>query len=417
MPAGSIMNGCTGGIRPVQEDDYELWRRVIQDGSDPQVKPYQAAKRTAGRHLHCVEFWMPGKCNLHCRHCYVASRPQPKALREDEYYSLTSKLVGAGFIDVVVPGMEPLLRRELWPVLEAARDAGARSVGLTTNATLLTRHAKRLHDSSLTVLNVSLDGPRHVHDSIRGEGVFDQLEHGVSVFRSISDKRVLTNTTVNAANLSYLADIAAWSLQSGIDFSAFHPFEMADEAENSLAVELDAATEGYEKLFIAFMRGQTSSIVLEAEASTFSVIVKLAQRGLLNSAELVIDEAGFLFLRETCGARQLLVGLNFYPHHFIRTIRVTDDGGISSCRSMARTGWHGIGDLRRDRLADVIRSTEALQGLALIWDEFQTAQDLLEPSALAWFLDFVGTKVRPGQSIEADGCRPPAGFVGIMELA
>lgn len=392
MPAGSIMNGCTGSLRPVQQDDFETWRRIIDVGDDSQLTATQAAKQTSAKHLHCVELWMPGACNLRCRHCYVGSHESQGILAESDYYCLTSRLVKEGLIDVVVPGMEPLLRRELWAVLDAAREAKARSVGITTNATLLAKHAIRLHESSLTVLNVSLDGPPEVHDRIRGQGVYKRLAEGVRAFRLISDKRLLTNTTVHAENVNCLAEIASWSLEFGVDYSAFHPFELADEAENSLALSPDEATRGYVRLFEAFKQGRTSSIVLEAEASTFWVIVKLARCGVLDQSGLVIDEAGFLFLRETCGDRELLVGLNFYPHHFIRTIRVADDGGVSSCRSMARSGWHGVGDLRRDSVQELVHTPSAIQSLALIWGEFRDARRCLEKDALPWFLEFVASK-------------------------
>ena len=387
------MNGCTGSLRSVHQDDFDTWRQIIDIGADLRLTAAQAAERTSGKHLHCIELWMPGKCNLHCRHCYVASHESKGILSKADYYRLTVQSVKDGLIDVVVPGMEPLLRRELWTVLDAARDAKARSVGLTTNATLLDKNAVRLHDSSLTVLNVSLDGPPKVHDRIRGHGVHKKLAQGVRTFRSVSDKRLLTNTTVNAENINCLVEIAAWSLEFGVDYSAFHPYELADEAENSLALTPPEATEGYAHLFESFRQGRTSSIVLEAEASTFWVIVKLAQRGILDDAHLVIDEAGFLFLRETCGDRELLVGLNFYPHHFIRTIRVADDGGISSCRSMARVGWHGIGDLRRNSVRELIHSPDAIRALELIWSEFRDAQRSLEGESLQWFLNFVGSKV------------------------
>ena len=392
MPAGSIMNGCTGSLRPVQKADFETWRRIINVGDDSQLTTTQAAKQTCGKYLHCVELWMPGGCNLRCRHCYVASHESQGILAESDYYCLTSRLVKDGLVDVVVPGMEPLLRRELWAVLDAARDARARSVGMTTNATLLAKNAARLHDTSLTVLNVSLDGPPEVHDRIRGQGVHKRLSAGVRAFRLVSDKRLLTNTTVHAENVNCLAEIASWSLDFGVDYSAFHPFELADEAENSLALSPDEATRGYVRLFEAFEKGRTSSIVLEAEASTFWVIVKLAQYGVLDKSSLVIDEAGFLFLRQTSGNRDLLVGLNFYPHHFIRTIRVADDGGVSSCRSMARSGWHGVGDSRRDSVRELIHTPGAIQSLALIWSEFRDARGCLEKDALPWFLELIRSK-------------------------
>lgn len=394
MPAGSIMNGCTGSLRPATSNEFLIWKSVVELGIDENINANHAAKLSMGKHLHCIELWMPGGCNLTCKHCYVAPHRRVTALTPDDYYRLTSDFVRHGLIDVVVPGMEPLLRSELWSVLEAAGNAGARSVGLTTNGTHLEKQASRLHDSSLTVLNVSLDGPTQIHDKIRGEGVHAKLEDGVREFRRRSDKRLLTNTTVLKANIDVLTDIAEWSRDHDVDYAAFHPFELADNAENRLALDVSEATSGYVALFNHFHQGKTSSIVLEAEASTYWVIVNLASLGVLDSSDLVIDEAGFLFLRETHGNRELLVGLNFYPHHYIRTIRLTDDGGFSSCRSMARHNWKGAGDVLHHPMNAILAGEDALSGLSLIWGEFKQATKMLPTGTPNWFINFVRRKAR-----------------------
>lgn len=411
MPAASIVNGCTGSLKLASRSDFEQWREIVSPGTGEINDPFSIARQTIGRHLHCVELWMPGNCNLHCTHCYVASRPQKVVLREEEYYALTVKLISEGLVDVVIPGMEPLLRKELWTVLDAARDANARTVGITTNATLLAGHAKRLEDSSLTVLNVSLDGPPRIHDAIRGRGVFNRVEEGVKAFRRVSSKRLITNTTVHRENLEVLTSIASVGRDWGVDYSAFHPFEFADEAQNSLAATATEVVDAYIRLIEDFRNGSTGSIVLEAEASTLEVIVGLINSGALDDCRLVMDEAGFYFLHQAIGEREMLVSLMFYPHHFIRTIRVADDGGLSSCRSMARTGWEGVGDLRKDSLRSILNSQKVAGALALIWDEFIEAQRPLEDNALAKLCDFLEARTEP-----LDVNDPDAEEVAILSL-
>lgn len=391
MPAASIVNGCTGSLRLATKSDFDQWYEIITLGID-QMDSGSVARQTIGRHLHCVELWMPGNCNLHCRHCYVASRPAKAVLQEEEYYALTVKLISEGLVDVVIPGMEPLLRQELWTVLNAARDANARTVGMTTNATLLARYARRLEESSLTVLNVSLDGPQRIHDAIRGRGVFDRIEEGVRAFRRISSKRLITNTTVHCENLTELTSVASIGRNWGVDYSAFHPFEFAAEAENSLAAPAAEVIAAYIRLIEDFRKGHTGSIVLEAEASTLEVIVGLVNSGILDDCRLVVDEAGFSFLHQAIDEREMLVSLMFYPHHFVRTIRIADDGGLSSCRSMARTGWEGVGDLRQDSLQSLLRNENVLRALALIWDEFRDAQRQLKTDSLLKLCDFLASR-------------------------
>lgn len=359
---------------------------MITEGLDT---PHVAAERTIGKHLHCIELWMPGKCNLACRHCYVASRDFPKPLSQSSYKSITQEMIRSGFVDVVIPGMEPLLRRELWSVLSAAQVSNARSVGLTTNGTLLSKHAQRLADSSLTVLNVSIDGLRSVHDSIRGDGVFDRVRSGVKEFRRLSNKRLLSNTTVHAINADSVTSIARFGADHGFDYAAFHPFETADDAENSLQLSNDKLADTFEHLINEFDRGRLPSIVLEAESSTLGVMLELARRGIFSCFDLVIDEAGFLFLRRHSSHKQLLVSLMFYPHHFVRTIRITDNGGISSCRSMAERDWHGIGDIRTTSIRTLLTSPLAINALSKIWSEFSHSLLKYGKDEIHTFLDSI----------------------------
>ena len=224
MPAASIVNGRTGRLR--NPDPYRLIRTSPGSGlqTTRECRLGTLAARTVGRQLHVCEFWLPGDCNLRCTHCYVAPREHPAVLTREDYAQLVTRLVTAGAVDVVVPGMEPLLRAELWTILEAAARAGARSIGMTTNGTLLARNLERLDSAPLTVINVSVDGPESVHDSIRGRGVFRQVAAGIRALRRRSRARIITNTTLTRTNFRLAAQIAQISRDLGADYCAFHPF-------------------------------------------------------------------------------------------------------------------------------------------------------------------------------------------------
>ncbi len=393
MPAASIVNGRTGALTPARASQVNHYTSLVSAAGTPSASLMAVTESTLGENLHCCEFWLPGGCNLRCRHCYVATWAEQPAISAADYKSLTQQLVGLGLIDVVVPGMEPLLRPELWSILEAANEAGARSVGITTNGTLLEKHSSRLEESSLTVLNVSVDGPSQIHDTVRGSGVFRRMDAGIRRFRSLSTKKLITNTTVTALNAESVVDIAALSRDWGTTYSAFHPFEYAQEAENGLALDASDAASAYERIIDAFRDGRTGSVVIEAEASTVDVLLLLAARGVLDDFELVQDEAQFLFLRLGSGAYELLVNLMFHPHHFIRTIRVADNGGISSCRAMSKTGWSGMGDLRKESLKQHLARSDVKDALFFIWSEFRAAVQRAGEPAFHHYIGLLADKL------------------------
>lgn len=370
MPAASISNGHTGPLKSASKAELDAYFSIVSPAIYG-ASSTETARRTIGKQLHVVELWMSGQCNLHCKHCYVSGTSNRRTLTPAEYVNLTRRMVHGGLIDVVLPGKEPLLRDETWLVIEAAREAGARSVGMTTNGTLLERHVSKLNERPVDVINISLDGPRAMHDSIRGKGVFDTVLRGVSALQQSTDSiRMISNCTVSRANCSHLVDVAKIASNSGFTFASFHPYERAAESDNSLALSASETVDGFESLRTAFEAGHCGSVVLEVEASSFDVLLEMSRRDWFSDMELVSDDTGFLFYRLHKGSNILLINIMGYPHHFIRTIRIADDGGLSSCRAMAQTGWRGIGDVLTAPLSALLASRETIAALAYIWQEF-----------------------------------------------
>jgi Fe-coproporphyrin III synthase len=91
-------------------------------------------------------------------------------------------------------GGEPTLWKEgdkdLRDLIRAGRDIGYFVVGYTTNGTNV------IYEES-DVISISLDGPREVHDDIRGEGVFDKLMANLD---ALSHSNVFANMVLMQAN-------------------------------------------------------------------------------------------------------------------------------------------------------------------------------------------------------------------------
>jgi len=391
MPAASISNGHTGPLINASKGAANRYIGLMSAcGIDADTT--SVARATMGRELHVVEFWMPGGCNLRCTHCYVASWAQSAPLLEHEFAGLTSRMVHWGLKDVVVPGMEPLLRDETWHVVRAAAAAGARSIGITTNATLLKRRLSRVVESALTVLNVSLDGPEKIHNQIRGKGVYKIAMSGVEALVKASTMRVISNSTLNRHNRGSLPEIAKIAYDYGLTFAAFHPFERSAEIDNQQELSASETVDEFESIRSAFDKGNTGSVVLEVEASRLDVLLEMNDRNWFADMDLLADETGFLFFASRRECNVLLVNLMAYPHHFIRTLRVADDGGLSSCRSMAKSQWAGLGDLRKQATADLLGSPECARALGNLWREFQVALIRSGPKSLERFLAIVAAK-------------------------
>jgi len=122
-------------------------------------------------------------CNLACRHCCQNATPRP-ALDEltlVERIEAVDNIAAAGVPFLAITGGEPLLDRDLWPVLYRARERGI-GTSLATNGTLLSRqNVERLLVAGVSYVEVSLDSvvPEE-HDWYRGRpGAWNRSIQGI----------------------------------------------------------------------------------------------------------------------------------------------------------------------------------------------------------------------------------------------
>jgi 12,18-didecarboxysiroheme deacetylase len=111
------------------------------------------------------------RCNLKCLHCYAQATATgaPDELSLAEGLALLRDLRDFGVPVVLFSGGEPLLRPDLFHLVEQAVAYGMRAV-LSTNGTLIDRDlARRLQGLGLSYVGISLDGTEAVHDRFRGQ--------------------------------------------------------------------------------------------------------------------------------------------------------------------------------------------------------------------------------------------------------
>jgi len=122
------------------------------------------------------------RCNLRCRHCYAQATAgaAPDELTQAEGLALLDDLRDFGVPVVLFSGGEPLLRDDLFALVEHTVRSGMRAV-ISTNGTLITREVARdLQKLGLSYVGISLDGTETTHDQFRGQpGAFAAALAGV----------------------------------------------------------------------------------------------------------------------------------------------------------------------------------------------------------------------------------------------
>lgn len=151
-------------------------------------------------------------CNLTCSHCFAGELPRREPpLTLAELDTLFASLARVGSFRLGLTGGEPLLRKDLFDILDLATAHGLHPC-LTTNALLLTEEtAKKLGERPLVWLNVSLDGATAAtNDAVRGEGTFDRVMDKLALLREHARFSIaFTVMRHNARETAALAELAA----------------------------------------------------------------------------------------------------------------------------------------------------------------------------------------------------------------
>jgi MoaA/NifB/PqqE/SkfB family radical SAM enzyme len=115
-------------------------------------------------------------CNLRCKHCSIAANedklPSPHQISWEAAVEEMQQHFDRGCRILFFEGGEPTLwkdgERNLRDLILKGKEIGYFVTGYTTNGTNVF-----FEDSD--VISVSLDGPKEMHDSIRGSGTYDTL--------------------------------------------------------------------------------------------------------------------------------------------------------------------------------------------------------------------------------------------------
>ncbi|MDM7917295.1 MAG: GTP 3',8-cyclase MoaA [Candidatus Eisenbacteria bacterium] len=138
-----------------------------------------------GRRLDYLRVSVTDLCNFRCTYCHPASgfalQPRDELLSSEEIERLCRIFARLGVRKIRLTGGEPLLRRDLVPLVERLRCIeGIASLALTTNGARLSALARRLADAGLDSVNVSLDSlDRQRFERITGRDEIDLVLRGI----------------------------------------------------------------------------------------------------------------------------------------------------------------------------------------------------------------------------------------------
>jgi MoaA/NifB/PqqE/SkfB family radical SAM enzyme len=164
-----------------------------------------------------VSWALTYKCNSRCEYCRLSSLKKEE-LDTSEVLSLLDQLNLAGTRFVSFTGGEPLLREDIDEIIERAVLLGIK-ISVNSNGKLVSDKIGAIKKISL--LRISLDGPKPINDSIRGPGSFDKAINAIETAKGIGIN-VEINTVISKINAGYISEVINLAEKMGVKVS-FQP--------------------------------------------------------------------------------------------------------------------------------------------------------------------------------------------------
>jgi MoaA/NifB/PqqE/SkfB family radical SAM enzyme len=182
--------------------------------------------------LPILVLYPQGGCDCRCLMCSYWRADQRTRLALPQIEALLPDLRALRVEQVVLSGGEPLLHPDLEQIGAMLRRRGL-SLVLLSNGLRLERRAAGLAPL-LDELVLSLDGPRAVHDRIRGlPQAFERMRRGVAAARAANPGiRVTARCTVQRHNSGCLPQTVQAARELGLDGVSFLPVDLQRPAFN-----------------------------------------------------------------------------------------------------------------------------------------------------------------------------------------
>ncbi len=166
-----------------------------------------------------VVHWLcTNRCNQKCVYCEAnANEVRSNELKTHEIKAVLDELKELRVSRFFVTGGEPMMRKDLWEVLEHAKKCGL-TVGMISNSTLYARFKEQLRQADFQSIWTSVDGLPATHDQNRGEqGAFETTMNALRYYREIDIPLRVVNTLVHPGNRDQLPELFERLKEAGMN--------------------------------------------------------------------------------------------------------------------------------------------------------------------------------------------------------
>ncbi len=273
------------------------------------------------------------RCNLKCPHCYMsAGKKEEHELTTAECLALLDEMQALGTEMVILTGGEPLLRKDIYDLAQAASDRGMWVVMGTNGVLVNDRVARKMIECGVKGVGISIDSvDPEKHNSFRGGP--NAWEHSVRALEicKANGLEVLVQTTVMDMNRQEIPQLLEFARQKGA--WSFNLYFLVQTGRGQRMNDLSAAdTEAALTDLVDAQEAYRPMLVRSKCAPQFKRIAyHLGRAGL--------ESGGCMAGTEYC--------------------RITPSGDVTPCPYMTLTA----GNVRQQSFTEIWRSSPVLQAL------------------------------------------------------
>jgi len=215
-----------------------------------------------------IQWHLTERCNLKCKHCYQEGRKLQELSREqifaviDEIAEMLQAWRQNYDLEFQpsfnVTGGEPFLRPDFFAILEQMTGIGFEIYVLSNGTIITAERARRLKELQVNGVQVSLEGPREIHDAIRGPGSFAASLQGIRTLMA-TGLQVSLNATLSRVNAGYFRDLVVVARSLGVPRLGFSRLVPSGQGRTMLDQMLSTAQvkELYEEVLSLKVDGLT----------------------------------------------------------------------------------------------------------------------------------------------------------------
>lgn len=155
-----------------------------------------------------VDLHVTNRCNLKCKHCvYTSGEWEMPDMTLDIVKNLIPSFKKLGVKEVHITGGEPLVNREFFDIAKCLHENGF-GTRVQTNGILITPEiAKKLKESGIEYVLISIDGLEKAHNSFRNND--KSFAYAVNAVKICLEAGLYTrvNTVINRSNVQDLPEL------------------------------------------------------------------------------------------------------------------------------------------------------------------------------------------------------------------